>query len=709
MSFKDMTRWVFLQDGNTIKQNITSVISLLIVLSITHFIVDSYITDSYHTVVYAGLLFIFLFIYFAKAFQELAHAKRTVYLSEKMYTDTINSISIPMVWKDMDHNYIGCNDAFANLFDLDRHELSGKTVHDIIDSTSLALYHDEMDNVVATEEERILYESEFILNAGPRHFMVEKSLVYNDFDEPSGIVTCMVDVTDRRRAEAACSIKEQRLREITENLPIVFWLAQNNNIVYANRTFMDMYGINSRELDVQDLTFLKNVHPDDIKMAHDAYNDYFNNGVDLDIEMRILINNEMRWVVSKSFPITSDRTRTAGYTQDITEIKEYEVGLRNAKEMAESANEAKTVFLANMSHEIRTPLNGVMGMIELSMLSDPNNDINQYLSLAKESANTLLGVINDVLDISRVEAGRIQLKTNPFNIFEAVNAVYNIMRVDGEDKELQLEIDNNLPRSMRVMGDQDRFKQILINLVNNAIKYTTDGYVKVSAHLTTTETVSDDMVSITCCVCDSGIGIKDLDLKSIFDPFFQVDQSMTKRYSGVGLGLSIVKRLVEKMNGRLWVDSVWGEGSAFYFNILLKKVEDLQILDSTPREAEDGLLRALIVEDHKISQITLQHLLEKFGCYADVADDGQSAIDLLESGNVYDIIFMDIQMPKMNGLETTRRIRKGKRSYKDIPIIATTAYAMEGDKERFLSGGMSDYISKPYTPEQIKTILNNQY
>nr|WP_321255056.1 ATP-binding protein [uncultured Pseudodesulfovibrio sp.] len=457
--------------------------------------------------------------------------------------------------------------------------------------------------------------------------------------------------------------------------------------------------------------FRASLHPDDLKEYERKTNAVSPEAPSFFLEFRFRQPGKGTYktgasVFSYEFSADGTPVRRIGAIQDITRQKRTEALLIEAKENAEAANISKSEFLANMSHELRTPLNGIMGMLQLMALEDIKPPHSEYVDTALSSCTSLARLIGDILDLSKVEAGKMELTPIPFNPSQLLLTVRDAFIQPAKEKGLKLSllIDKNIPEC--VIGDSARLRQVLFNLVGNAIKFTEQG--SVSIQVSQQPVKSSEASTLLFSVIDTGIGIPKAMQDKIFGAFTQVPGT-SQKFQGTGLGLHIVKQLAALMNGKVSIKSAEGKGTTVHFSATFKWDDRSEAQCHAPMDmlAEDiPPQKILIVEDERVNQIAITKLVERLGHTTANANNGRIALEKLAEED-FDIILMDIQMPIMNGIETTRQIRLMKDEKKQaIPIIALTAHAMSGDREKFLEVGMDDYLAKPVSLDGLRAILN---
>lgn len=517
------------------------------------------------------------------------------------------------------------------------------------------------------------------------------------------------DITEKKLMEDTIIRSRDYYISLFENFPALIWrTGVDAKCDYLNKNWLNFTG-RSIEQDIG-TGWIEVVHPDDVKRVKDVSRDAFIKREPIEYEFRLRYNDgSYRWVRNIGHSIYDINGQFAGYIGavfDISEHKSMMEELKKSKEEAESANKAKSQFLANMSHEIRTPLNGMMGMIDLTLMSALSDEQRDNLETAKSCVDSLLKLINEILDFSKIEAGKLELVNSSFRLEDLLEQTVKPYKIKASEHNVKVDysISSLLPEY--IVGDQLRIKQVLNNLISNALKFTLAGSINIKVNKTTI----DDEEFILFEVSDTGVGIAEEDMDKLFKSFSQVDSSYTRKYNGTGLGLAISKKLITKMGGSIWIKSKKDVGSTFSFTLKFEQgveqnIQQVKVFNKYKSSKE---LDILVVEDDKINQRVIEGMLHGFGHRVKIANNGFEAISYVSEKN-FDLVFMDIQMPEMDGITTTKYIRE-KESKKDsylnsnginnrknsrLPIIALTAHALQGDKEKFLSFGMDAYISKP--------------
>jgi len=595
--------------------------------------------------------------------------------------------------------------------------MSGYSMQELLTMSILDVECFETASDTAAHIRKVMEEGEDRFESQHRRkdgsiYDVEVSVQYRPADGGQ-LVVFVQDITERKRADQEL----QRMSQLIENTDsIAVFKDSELRYLAVNQAYLRLTGKKSLA-DVAgktDLDLLKNI------ASADQIAEYMNNdrkaldlaaGQVLTVEEFFLEEDgTCRTFLTKKFPVYARGTKTClgvgTLATEITDLKRMESALFEAKEKAETANKAKSEFLANMSHEIRTPLNGIMGMLQLLETTTLDEEQLHFCSLGIQSTNRLTSLLSDILDLSRVEASMMLIRSKRFNLQSALTQTIDLFVPVSLQTGVTLtrHLDPGLP--IWVVGDSIRLQQVLTNLIGNSFKFTKHGHVHVEAYALPSR--SNDTVRVFFAIEDTGCGIADEDIGSLFQPFTQVSQGFTRNHQGAGLGLTISKHLVSLMGGNMVVESEEGVGTTFAFCVTLgngAQSHDDEVAAES-RTAPPLPRRILLAEDDVTTVFSISRLLEKSGHSVTVAHNGQEALEMHEV-NDFDLILMDVSMPIMDGIEACQRIRGSGNAYKrDIPIIALTAYAMAGDKEKFLAAGMNGYVAKPVSIENLLQIMS---
>jgi len=516
-----------------------------------------------------------------------------------------------------------------------------------------------------------------------------------------------------RTSSPAYTPGDEEFRLMADLMPQLAWMtdAEGKSIWY-NKRWYDYTGVTLDNIQDKGRDIL--MHPDHAEAVMKRVKDHFAGGRDWEDTFPLRNKHgEYRWFLSRAQPLRDENgniTRWFGTHTDITKQLELEHSLREAVDKAEVANSAKSDFLANISHEIRTPMNVVIGLSNILARSSPlSPKQRQFIGTLQTSANALLGLINDLLDFAKIEAQTLEFEKIPFNLSALLSEITDGMEIRAREKNLELRLKNGMD-DMDFVGDPTRIRQIITNLCGNAIKFTQNGYVEISC--IRKNDASERIADIEIRVTDTGIGIPADKMDSVFQKFSQADTSINRRFGGTGLGLPISRALAEAMGGRIEVTSISGTGSTFITHLKLPQAIKTRSvpgdLRSDPQARFQRGNRILLVEDHAPNILVARTVIEEFGLECDTALNGREALEKLNTRQ-YLAVIMDVQMPELDGLETTRRWRatEAERKIPVTPIIGMTAYARAEDREKCMEAGMNEYISKPFGINDLRSKLES--
>jgi len=505
-------------------------------------------------------------------------------------------------------------------------------------------------------------------------------------------------------------IREEKFYKdvVEDGSDVIFVVDFDLTIIYHNPSLRQTTGYNS----LVGQNFIEFIHPKKKQSVLEAFEISKAHPYNSNIEFKFLCNDDTYKYLEFNSINLKFKDGIHGLILDCRDITQR----RNVQVELIQAQKTKEQFLANMSHEIRTPINGIAGMINLLKESETTPNQAKYLNAIKHSADNLQVIINDILDFSIIGSGRLVFEQIGFDLIYQTQSVIASLMLQAKEKGLSIELfSEKYNKKTILIGDPVRLNQILINLINNAIKFTHEGNIKISLSCSESH---NDLVNVTFKVADTGIGIPKDKIQTIFETFKQADESITRKFGGTGLGLTICKQLVEMQNGKISVSSKVGFGTTFTFVIpyrfgkkddLVIKEKDSNTHHSSKKSGSISGMRILLVEDNDINRMYAANVLKKWQCKLDEAENGEIALEKLRKHD-YDIILMDIHMPVLDGIETSRSIRSSfSAPKKNIPIIAFTANALKGDKDKYLDAGMNSYISKPFIPNELFELLLQYY
>ncbi|EKO39753.1 MAG: PAS domain S-box [Solidesulfovibrio magneticus str. Maddingley MBC34] len=648
--------------------------------------------------------------------RDVTQRKKTEEALKKSQNQLANAVRIAKLghWElDVEQGQFTFSDSFYSIFHTNAEEMGGY-VMSIQDYANRFIHPDdrfmvdeEVKKAIISNdpEHRCYLEHRFVTADGQTgHLAVNYHIVKDSSGKTVRTYGVNQDITNRVLAEEALRESEIRFKALHNASFGGIAVHDKGLILECNLGLSEMFGYTQDELIGMDGLLLM------AEKSRDKVMSRILSGSEKPYEAYGLRKNGEEFPLrleARSIPYKGKMVR-AVEIRDITEERNAAQALMAAKEAAEAATRAKSEFLANMSHEVRTPLNGVLGMLQLLQTTEQTDEQKEYVVRAIKSTSRLTRLLADILDISRIEAGKFQIIEEEFSLSALKESIHDLFMIAAKEKRIEFAFTVDPTAPPRLIGDETRVRQILFNLAGNAIKFTEHGSVRIQATLLPSK---DGQAQMLFMVRDTGIGISDEQLKDIFEPFVQGEESYTRRYQGAGLGLSIVRKLVKLQGGELAIDNTPGEGTLIYlslpFKLPLSQKGPVGALRQPNLGSNDRPFRILFADDDEISLISGKKLLEKSGYDVLTAKDGQEALNRLSEQD-FDLILMDIQMPVMDGVAAAKAIRTQSpfAAKSTIPIIAMTAYAMVGDREKFLAAGMDGYISKPVDMIELREVIN---
>lgn len=609
--------------------------------------------------------------------------------------------------KDADGRFLLANKALAEAYGTTVDRVIGHRDADFTKAEGEAEHFREIDLKAMNSGQTQIVPDEPITDASGRLRRLSTIKVpfrFSGTDAPA-VLGVAVDITEQKLAEEALFNESLRRRMLMEysNDGIVI-VGQDHRIVESNQRFAEMLGYEREEV-VGLYTWDYEAVLDE-RSIREKFDQLENVNLVVETKHRRKDGSVFDVEVSLGGAVVSGQALIFAVCRDTTLRREYLATLYHAKEAAEVANKAKSVFLANMSHEIRTPLNGLLGMLQLIQACDVSEEVNSYSIIALQSGKRLTNLLNDILDLSRIEAGRMPLNEAPFGVEELVSSLSETFCLQHRDSQVDLHIGREVGLPEVVVGDKVRVRQILFNLVGNAIKFTKQGMV--SLKISSLQPDRAGRIRLLFMISDTGIGIPDHKLDDICAPFTQVAEDYTRAYQGAGLGLSIVRNLVHIMEGTLTFDSEFGRGTTVCLTlpfVLPELLERDREKDATAINLPP--LHILLVEDDEMSRLGIEIILGRMGHKVVTAVNGSEALKELARSR-FDCVLMDVQMSGMDGVSATRHVRNGEFQILNpqVPIIAVTAYAMEDDREKFLAAGMDGYVAKPVQYDDLLLVIS---
>jgi PAS domain S-box-containing protein len=672
----------------------------------------------YSSLLIGALGFALLMFAFWKISKEYKRRKAAEYIAkanELKYKGLIDNSGVGIYSTSLDGGFQFVNDQCVEITGYKVQELIGRHFNELIREDKRKevqeFYIQQFNNSI----KETLLQFPIITKQGYTKWVEQSAILLFENGDPVGFQCIVKDITENKLGEDLLRETELRLRAeqeenqfrlqaIIDNIPMVVYIKDlEGRFVMVNKRFRE-------ELDMTDEMILGKTNRDVNKNGKQAENYIASDRKvietlePIELEEVVVTNTGERYMLVTKFPLFDKNNQLfaiSGVDKDITDMVRSRQQLIDARLRAEKAEKLQEEFLANMSHEIRTPMNGIIGMTNLLFETGLNKDQLEFVQIIKQSSDTLLMLINDILDLSKIKSGRMTVEAIDFSIQNVIDAVVAPLQIKAKEKQVIVRKNIHQGITSIVNGDQYKLAQVLNNLLSNAVKFTEKGEIRITTNLLKEQ---DDTISLEFIVSDSGIGIAEEHLDFIFESFAQAGNDMVRRYGGTGLGLAITKRLIELQGGKIEVKSTLGVGTTFRFELTYKKSSQSNspIIEHVENNQDTKCFkgrRVLIVEDNEINQKVTSLHLQKKGFSIDIANNGKEAVVKLEAGESYDLIIMDLQMPEMNGFQTTMYIRQ--KLNIQTPIIAMTASALRNERTRCFEIGMNEYMTKPFVPAEL--------
>jgi len=631
---------------------------------------------------------------------ELEQSMSQLRVDANSYKELVEGGKALLCVHDLSGQIINVNTTACESLGFEKEELLQMKLQDLLPENIRLMFKGYIKEILEERKHEGIFE--LVTKDGRKKYWSYSNVLTED---KKRIIGYSLDVTESVENKRQLKFHQQVIKEAQRLAQFGTWQydLQTQGVIWSEEVYDIFQVAYNTKIDFD--LYASILHPDDLQRVIDSIEEAVSKNTSYDIVHRIVVGDgEVRHIAGTGKTILNSNgvpIKLIGSVQDITERIRKEDELREAKEVAEELSALKQEFLANMSHEIRTPMSSIIGFARLMLTGNLPEQETKYAELIYEAGENLLTIINDILDFSKVEAGKLQIESTSFDLIKLVERAQRLYKERAEDKGLRVltNIQANVPKI--VVGDPTRFSQVLGNLISNAIKFTSKGFVEIA--VSKMESGRESWLLVK--VIDTGIGIKEDKLQKIFNSFEQAEGNTTRKYGGTGLGLAISRNLVDLMGGNLTVESDFGRGSSFNFTIPLNKEAEetvpsaLNVYDPEPEKVDFSGVKILLAEDNLNNQMLASAYLNATNAQVDIANDGIEALEHLKRTS-YDVILMDIQMPRMDGMLCTQKIKENK-VWRQIPIVALTAHALAEEKKKIMQAGMAAYLSKPFKPDEL--------